>query len=137
MSSPSDAEQRVSVIRTYNQVAEEQLDALDASGYVPDLSAIDALIAQGIDPEPLIITSIGNTLLGNPLVVDGVLDGTVFQSSSWDGENAAVIGHQVLTEGSSPPPPAWPGSSRRSRRWRRSWRRRASRSWRSTSTRPR
>ena len=39
-------------------------------------------------------TSIGNTFLGNPLVISGELDGTVFQSSSWDGENAAVVAHQ-------------------------------------------
>jgi ribose transport system substrate-binding protein len=59
---------------------------------------IDALKARGIDPEPLVITSIGNTELGNPLVKSGELDGTVFQSSSWDGENAAAVAHQVLTE---------------------------------------
>jgi ribose transport system substrate-binding protein len=58
-----------------------------------------ALKARDIDPADLIITSIGNTELGNPLVESGELDGTIFQSSSWDGENAAVIGHQVLTEG--------------------------------------
>lgn len=58
---------------------------------------IDALKAQGIDPEPLIITSIGNTFLGNPLVLSGELDGTVFQSSSWDGEHAATVAYDVLT----------------------------------------
>lgn len=60
--------------------------------------AIDALKARGIDPEPLIITSIGNTKLGNPLVKSGELDGTIFQSSSWDGEHAASVAHDVLTE---------------------------------------
>lgn len=59
--------------------------------------AIDALKARGINPADLIITSIGNTFLGNPLVVNGELDGTVFQSSSWDGGNAAVTAHEVLT----------------------------------------
>lgn len=58
--------------------------------------AIDALKAQGIDPKPLYITSIGNTKLGNPLVISGELDGTVFQSSSWDGGNAIVVAYKVL-----------------------------------------
>ena len=58
---------------------------------------IDAFIARDMDPADLIITSIGNTFLGNPLVSDGLLDGTVFQSSSWDGENAVVLAHAVLT----------------------------------------
>ncbi len=60
--------------------------------------AIDALRSRDIDPTELIITSIGNTFLGNPLVIDGELDGTVFQSSSWDGENAVTLMHEVLTE---------------------------------------
>jgi ribose transport system substrate-binding protein len=59
--------------------------------------AIDALKARGIDPASLYITSIGNTFLGNPLVVSGELDGTVFQSSSWDGGNAATVAYEVLT----------------------------------------
>jgi ribose transport system substrate-binding protein len=58
--------------------------------------AIDALKAQGIDPKPLLITSIGNTKLGNPLVADGELDGTVFQSSSWDGQHAVTLADEVL-----------------------------------------
>lgn len=59
--------------------------------------AIDALKARGVDPEPLLITSIGNTRLGNPLVVSGELDGTVFQSSAWDGQNAVVLANDVLS----------------------------------------
>ncbi len=59
--------------------------------------AIDALKSRGIDPEPLLITSIGNTRLGNPLVVNGELDGTIFQSSAWDGENAVVLANDVLS----------------------------------------
>jgi ribose transport system substrate-binding protein len=58
---------------------------------------IDALKARGIDPKPLYITSIGNTFLGNPLVASGELDGTVFQSSSWDGENAVVGIYRAMT----------------------------------------
>ncbi|MCC5949332.1 MAG: sugar ABC transporter substrate-binding protein [Nitriliruptoraceae bacterium] len=60
--------------------------------------AIDALVARGLDPAEMIITSIGNTFLGNPLVIDGSLNGTVFQSSSWDGENAVTLAHEILTE---------------------------------------
>ncbi|HEX6248440.1 MAG TPA: sugar ABC transporter substrate-binding protein [Nocardioidaceae bacterium] len=59
--------------------------------------AIDALKARGVDPKPLLITSIGNTKLGNPLVENGELDGTVFQSSAWDGENAVVLANDVLS----------------------------------------
>ncbi len=59
--------------------------------------AIDAARAQGLDVEGLIITSIGNTFLGNPLVGSGELDGTVFQSSSWDGENAVVGIYRAMT----------------------------------------
>ena len=59
--------------------------------------AIDALKAIGEDPAGYAITGIGNTFLGNPLVISGELDGTVFQSSSWDGENAAQGMYDVLT----------------------------------------
>jgi ribose transport system substrate-binding protein len=58
--------------------------------------AIDALKSQGIDVKEMLITSIGNTMLGNPLVVDGELDGTVFQSSAWDGEHAIILAAKVL-----------------------------------------
>ncbi len=58
--------------------------------------AIDALKAQGIDAKKMLITSIGNTKLGNPLVVSGELDGTVFQSSAWDGQNAVTLAAEVL-----------------------------------------
>lgn len=59
--------------------------------------AIDALKSRGLDPKPLHITSIGNTKLGNPLVVNGELDGTIFQSSEWDGRNAVVLANKVLS----------------------------------------
>jgi ribose transport system substrate-binding protein len=58
---------------------------------------IDALKARGLDPADFFITSIGNTFLGNPLVIAGELDGTVFQSSSWDGENAVVGIYRAMT----------------------------------------
>ncbi len=59
--------------------------------------AIDALKGRGIDPKPMLITSIGNTKLGNPLVVGGELDGTIFQSSAWDGEHAVTLASDVLS----------------------------------------
>jgi len=58
---------------------------------------IDALKARGLDPADFFITSIGGTFLGNPLVVSGELDGTIFQSSSWDGENAVVGIFRAMT----------------------------------------
>jgi len=58
---------------------------------------IDALKARGLDPADFFITSIGGTFLGNPLVVSGELDGTIFQSSSWDGENAVIGMYSVLS----------------------------------------
>jgi len=58
---------------------------------------IDAFKARGLDPKDYIITSIGNTFLGNPLVASGELMGTVFQSSSWDGENAVVGIYRAMT----------------------------------------
>jgi ribose transport system substrate-binding protein len=90
---------------TSQTVTSEMLTAVGAENvggiYAADdtmvAGAIDALKARDIDPEPLHITSIGNTKLGNPLVVSGELDGTVFQSSSWDGRNAVVVADQVLS----------------------------------------
>ena len=58
---------------------------------------IDALKARDLDSADFFITSIGNTFLGNPLVISGELDGTVFQSSSWDGENAVVGIYRAMT----------------------------------------
>lgn len=86
-------------------VTSEMLTSVGASNvqgiYAADdtmvAGAIDALKAQGIDPKPLLITSIGNTKLGNPLVTSGELDGTIFQSSSWDGQHAIIVANQVLT----------------------------------------
>ncbi len=59
--------------------------------------AIDALKSQGLDVEKMLITSIGNTKLGNPLVVNGELDGTVFQSSAWDGQHAVTLARRCST----------------------------------------
>jgi ribose transport system substrate-binding protein len=78
-------------------VGAENIGGVYAADDTMVAGVVDALIARGIDPASLIITSIGNTFLGNPLVIDGQVDGTVFQSSSWDGENAAVTAYEVLT----------------------------------------
>ena len=90
---------------TAQQVASEMITAqgLENIGgiYAADDSiaagAIAALEARGVVAADYFITSIGNTFLGNPLVVAGSLDGTVFQSSSWDGENATRLMYAVLT----------------------------------------
>lgn len=82
-------------------VGPENIDGVYAADDTMVAGAIDALKARDIDPADLIITSIGNTMLGNPLVASGELDGTIFQSSSWDGGNAAEVAYQVLTEAPS------------------------------------
>lgn len=94
-------ESQIAASEMITSVGAENIGGVYAADDTMVAGAIDALKAQDIDPEPLIITSIGNTKLGNPLVLSGELDGTVFQSSSWDGEHAAVIAHQVLTENPS------------------------------------
>jgi len=58
---------------------------------------IDGLRSHLLEPENLFITSIGNTFDGNYLVTSGWLSGTVFQSPSWDGENAILGIHQAMT----------------------------------------
>ncbi len=86
-------------------VTSEMLTSVGASNvqgiYAADdtmvAGAIAALKSRNIDPEPMYITSIGNTKLGNPLVASGELDGTVFQSSAWDGQNAIVLANKVLS----------------------------------------
>ncbi len=78
-------------------VGVENIQGVYAADDTMVAGAIDALKARDVDPSSLIITSIGNTFLGNPLVVSGELTGTIFQSSSWDGENAVVVAHKVLT----------------------------------------
>ena len=90
---------QIAVSEMLTSVGAENVDGIYAADDTMVAGAIDALKARDIDPEPLYITSIGNTFLGNPLVLSGELDGTVFQSSSWDGENAVRLAHAVLTGG--------------------------------------
>ena len=59
--------------------------------------AVQALEDLGEDASDYFITGIGNTKLGNPLVKEGKMYGTVFQSSVWEGENAPEYMHRVLT----------------------------------------
>ncbi len=88
---------QIAVSEMLTSVGAENVQGIYAADDTMVAGAIDALKARDIDPEPLYITSIGNTFLGNPLVLSGELDGTVFQSSSWDGENAVRLAHAVLT----------------------------------------
>ena len=88
---------QIAVSEMLTSVGAENVDGIYAADDTMVAGAIDALKARDIDPEPLYITSIGNTFLGNPLVISGELDGTVFQSSSWDGENAVRLAYAVLT----------------------------------------
>lgn len=90
---------QIAVSEMLTAVGPDNVQGVYAADDTMVAGAIDALKARGIDPKALYITSIGNTKLGNPLVISGELDGTIFQSSSWDGENAAVLAHAVLTGG--------------------------------------
>jgi ribose transport system substrate-binding protein len=92
-------ESQIAASEMITAVGAENIGGVYAADDTMVAGAIDALKARDLDPTELIITSIGNTKLGNPLVVSGELDGTVFQSSSWDGENASRIAHLILTEG--------------------------------------
>ena len=90
-------ESQIAASEMITAVGAENIGGVYAADDTMVAGVIDALKAQDIDPASLIVTSIGNTFLGNPLVISGEVDGTVFQSSSWDGENAAVTAHEVLT----------------------------------------
>lgn len=90
---------QIAVSEMLTSVGPENVDGIYAADDTMVSGAIAALKARGIDPKPLYITSIGNTKLGNPLVLSGELDGTIFQSSSWDGSNAIVLAYEVLTSG--------------------------------------
>lgn len=94
---------QIAVSEMLTAVGPENVQGIYAADDTMVAGAIDALKARGIDPASLYITSIGNTFLGNPLVVSGELDGTVFQSSSWDGENAIRVAYEVLM-GNNPSP---------------------------------
>ena len=90
-------ESQIAASEMITAVGAENIQGVYAADDTMVAGAIDALKARDIDPASLIITSIGNTFLGNPLVVSGELDGTVFQSSSWDGEHAVTVAHEILT----------------------------------------
>jgi ribose transport system substrate-binding protein len=91
-------ESQIAASEMITAVGVENIGGVYAADDTMVAGAIDALVARDLDPTALIVTSIGNTFLGNPLVIDGQLDGTVFQSSSWDGENAVRTAYEVLTE---------------------------------------
>ena len=94
---------QIAVSEMLTAVGVENVQGIYAADDTMVAGAIDALKARDIDPASLYITSIGNTFLGNPLVISGELAGTVFQSSSWDGENAVRVAYDVLT-GNTPSP---------------------------------
>lgn len=90
-------ESQIAASEMITAVGAENVQGIYAADDTMVAGAIDAAKAQGLDLDSLIITSIGNTFLGNPLVEAGELDGTVFQSSSWDGENAVVGIFRAMT----------------------------------------
>ena len=91
-------ESQIAASEMITSVGIENIDGAYAADDTMVAGVIDAFKARDIPVEDLLITSIGNTFLGNPLVLSGELDGTVFQSSSWDGENAARTIHEILTD---------------------------------------
>jgi len=91
-------ESQIAASEMITSVGIENIDGAYAADDTMVAGVIDAFKARDMAVEDLLITSIGNTFLGNPLVLSGELDGTVFQSSSWDGENAARTIYEVLTE---------------------------------------
>lgn len=91
-------ESQIAASEMITSVGAENIDGAYAADDTMVAGVIDAFKARDIDPTELHITSIGNTELGNPLIKSGELDGTVFQSSSWDGENAARTIYEVLTQ---------------------------------------
>jgi ribose transport system substrate-binding protein len=54
------------------------------------VGAIAALEARGLNAADFYVTGLGHTFLGHEALLAGTLDGTVFQSSAWDGENAVI-----------------------------------------------
>ena len=61
------------------------------------VGCIAAVEARGLDAEAFFVTGLGHTFLGNEALLAGTLDGTVFQSSAWDGENAVVGIYRAIT----------------------------------------
>lgn len=90
-------ESQIAASEMLTAVGVENVQGMYAADDSMVAGGIAALEARGLAVEDFIITSIGNTFLGNPLVIDGKLDGTVFQSSSWDGENAVIGIYRALT----------------------------------------
>jgi ribose transport system substrate-binding protein len=90
-------ESQIAASEMLTSVGPDNVQGIYAADDTMVAGAIDAAKAQGLDLDGLIVTSIGNTFLGNPLVESGELDGTVFQSSSWDGENAVVGIYRAMT----------------------------------------
>lgn len=90
-------ESQIAASEMLTAVGVENVQGMYAADDSMVAGGIDALKARGLDPADFIITSIGNTFLGNPLVIAGELDGTVFQSSAWDGENAVVGIYRAMT----------------------------------------
>ena len=90
-------ESQIAASEMLTAVGVENVQGMYAADDSMIAGGIDALKARDLDPADFFITSIGNTFLGNPLVISGELDGTVFQSSSWDGENAVVGIYRAMT----------------------------------------
>lgn len=90
-------ESQIAVSEMITSVGIENVKGFYGADDTMAVGAIDALEARGSDPTDFFIVGLGHTFLGNEALLAGKLDGTVFQSSAWDGENAVVGIYRAIT----------------------------------------
>ena len=90
---PADDVQAGDVLREYNQEAERQLDALDDSGFVPNLELLDALVASLLITPPTELPAADGA---GYLQIDGDYRGTWYRETFGYTRYAENIAHFVL-----------------------------------------
>ena len=93
----SKEESQIAVSEMISSVGIENVKGFYGADDTMAVGAIDALEARGLDASEFYVTGLGHTYLGNEALVAGKLDGTVFQSSAWDGENAVIGIYRAIT----------------------------------------
>lgn len=83
-------ESQIAVSEMITAVGIENVKGFYGADDTMAVGAIAALEARGLDASEFYVTGLGHTYLGNEALLAGTLDGTVFQSSAWDGENAVI-----------------------------------------------
>jgi hypothetical protein len=91
---PEDDVERGAVMREYNQEAQRQLDALDSSGFVPDLGLLDALVTSLLITPPTELPSAADAV--GFLQVDVDYRGTWYRETFSYTRQAENIAHFVL-----------------------------------------